>query len=65
MAAGVALPGASSKVEGALKRTTHVPAQGGRLVYGTDGLLHGVAFDPDRLDDYVKASPCHGAMHKI
>jgi two-component system, oxyanion-binding sensor len=63
--AGVALPGASSKVEGALQTPTHIPAQGGQLVLGPDGFFDGFKFDPDRLEDYVKASPFYDAMHKI
>jgi two-component system, oxyanion-binding sensor len=64
-AAGVAMPGASSKVEGALEKPTQVSAQGGKLVIGPDGFFDGIAFDPDKLDDYVKASPYYVAMHKI
>jgi two-component system, oxyanion-binding sensor len=63
--AGIAMPGASSKVEGALTAPTHVPAQGGDLVLGPDGFFDGVKFDPDRLADYVRASPFHGALHNI
>lgn len=63
--AGVALPGASSKVEGALQAPIHIPAQGGQLVLGPDGFFDGVAFDPDRLESYIEASPFYGAMHKI
>jgi two-component system, oxyanion-binding sensor len=63
--AGIAMPGGSSKVEGALTDSTHVPAQGGHLVLGPDGFFDGVKFDPDRLADYIKASPFHGALHNI
>lgn len=63
--AGVALPGASSKVEGALKVPTHIPALGGQLVLGPDGFFDGVAFDPDALENYVEASPFYGALHNI
>jgi two-component system, oxyanion-binding sensor len=62
---GVALPGASSKVEGALIKPAHVSAQGGKLVMGPDGFFDGVAFDPDRLDEYITASPFYGALHKF
>lgn len=61
--AGIAMPGASSKVEGALTEPTHVPAQGGHLILGPDGFFDGVKFDPDRLADYVSASPFHAAVH--
>lgn len=63
--AGIPLPGASSKVEGALNVATHIPAQGGQLVLGPDGFFDGVEFDPDRLKDYVEASPFYGALHNI
>jgi two-component system, oxyanion-binding sensor len=63
--AGVPLPGASSKVEGALVSATFVPALGGRLLLGPDGFFDGVAFDPDGLQDYVRSSAFYGAMHKI
>jgi two-component system, oxyanion-binding sensor len=63
--AGIAMPGASSKVEGALTVATHVPAQGGHLVLGPDGFFDGVKFDPDKLADYVSASPFYGALHNI
>jgi two-component system, oxyanion-binding sensor len=62
---GIALPGANLKIEGALQTQTYIPAQGGQLVLGPDGFFDGVAFDPDKLDDYVKASPFYAAMHKI
>ncbi len=63
--AGIALPGASSKVEGALLSPTHVPAQGGQLVLGPDGFFDGVAFDPDALQSYIEASPFYDALHKF
>ncbi len=63
--AGIAMPGASSKVEGALVEATHVPAQGGDLILGPDGFFDGVKFDPDTLADYVSASPFYGALHNI
>jgi two-component system, oxyanion-binding sensor len=62
--AGIPLPGASSKVEGALLRPTAVPAQGGPLMLGPDGFFDGVAFDPDALENYVANSAFYGAMHK-
>jgi two-component system, oxyanion-binding sensor len=63
--AGVALPGASAKVEGALQLPTHIPAQGGQLVLGPDGFFDGVQFDPDVLHEYIETSPFYGALHKF
>jgi two-component system, oxyanion-binding sensor len=60
---GVALPGASSKVEGDLTSPTHLPARGGSLLMGPDGFFDGVRFDPDHLDHYVASSP-FVALHK-
>jgi two-component system, oxyanion-binding sensor len=51
--AGVALPGGSSKVEGALGKSTHLPALGGKLMLGPDGFFDGKIFDPDQLSDYI------------
>ncbi len=62
---GVAMPGASSKVEGALSQAAHVPAHGGSLVLGPDGFFDGVKFDPDHLADYISSSPFYGAVHNI
>jgi two-component system, oxyanion-binding sensor len=59
----VALPGASSKVEGDLTVPTHLPAHGGKLLMGPDGFFDGVRFDPDRLDEYLDVSP-FAALHK-
>jgi two-component system, oxyanion-binding sensor len=61
---GIALPEANSKVEGALQEPTHIPARGGPLSLGPDGFFDGVSFDPDQIEDYVKASRFNGAMHK-
>lgn len=47
------VPGASSKIEGALTEPTEVGALGGRLTLGPDGFFDGTDFDPDRLDDYI------------
>jgi ABC-type nitrate/sulfonate/bicarbonate transport system substrate-binding protein len=52
---GVAMPDASSKIEGALKERTHLPAAEGQLVLGPDGFFDGVIFDPDRIEDYIAA----------
>lgn len=56
---GVAMPGASAKIEGALSERTHLPAARGQLVLGPDGFFDGVIFDPDRIEDYISA-----ALHK-
>lgn len=50
---GVALPGANSKVEGALDRPTPVGSAGASLVLGPDGFFDGTRFDPDSLDAYI------------
>lgn len=51
--AGVALPGGSLKVEGALAVPTLLPALGGKLTLGPDGFFDGKIFDPDRIEDYI------------
>ncbi|RWN19029.1 MAG: nitrate transporter [Mesorhizobium sp.] len=50
---GVALPGANSKVEGALQVATAVGATGAGLVLGPDGFFDGQIFDPDEVDAYI------------
>jgi two-component system, oxyanion-binding sensor len=50
---GVALPGASAKVEGALRTPTQVGAAGGGLILGPDGFFDGRIFDPDRIEEYL------------
>jgi two-component system, oxyanion-binding sensor len=50
---GVALPGGSSKVEGALRVPTVMPAQGGTLTMGPDGFFDGKIFDPDQIESYI------------
>jgi two-component system, oxyanion-binding sensor len=50
---GAALPGANSKVEGALKTATAVGALQGTLTLGPDGFFDGQIFDPDNLDAYI------------
>jgi NitT/TauT family transport system ATP-binding protein len=57
---GVALPGASSKIEGMLKQTTYVPATQGRLALGPDGFFDGIAFDPNDVERYALNSPFFG-----
>lgn len=51
---GVALPGANSKVEGALLTATPVGSAGASLVLGPDGFFDGAIFDPDHVSDYVQ-----------
>jgi NitT/TauT family transport system ATP-binding protein len=51
---GVALPGANSKVEGALKVATAVGATGAGLVLGPDGFFDGQIFDPDQIEAYIE-----------
>lgn len=47
------LPGASSKVEGALAAPTPVGAINGQLMLGPDGFFDGRIFDPDRIETYL------------
>jgi NitT/TauT family transport system ATP-binding protein len=51
---GVALPSASSKVEGALTSETPVGSSGA-LTLGPDGFFDGSRFDPDDVDAYIAA----------
>jgi ABC-type nitrate/sulfonate/bicarbonate transport system substrate-binding protein len=60
----VAMPGASSKIEGALIERTHLPAARGQLVLGPDGFFDGVIFDPDRIEDYIARLRIDTALHK-
>lgn len=48
------LPGASLKVEGALKAPTPVGASAGGLILGPDGFFDGQTFDPDRVGAYIE-----------
>ncbi len=50
---GAALPGANSKVEGALRVATGVGSVQGKLILGPDGFFDGQIFDPDKLDAYI------------
>src|SRR5690606_28441957 len=52
---GMPVPGASSKIEGALKESTEVGAVGGHLTLGPDGFFDGTNFDPEKLDAYIAA----------
>ena len=48
------LPGASLKVEGALKAPTPVGASAGGLILGPDGFFDGQTFDPDQVGAYIE-----------
>jgi ABC-type nitrate/sulfonate/bicarbonate transport system substrate-binding protein len=61
---GVAMPGASSKIEGGLTEPTHLPAARGQLVLGPDGFFDGVIFDPDRIEDYFARLTGSTGLHK-
>ncbi len=52
---GLAIPAASSKVEGALERPTPVGSVQGTLLLGPDGFFDGQIFDPDEIENYIKA----------
>jgi NitT/TauT family transport system ATP-binding protein len=52
---GAPLPGASSKLEGALDERTGVGSTQGRLVLGADRFFDGRTFDPDDLPGYLAA----------
>jgi two-component system, oxyanion-binding sensor len=60
---GVALPGASSKVEGALAGTTYMPASGGSIALGPDGFFDGISFDPAELSGYLALLAKNDALH--
>ncbi|MCT7666308.1 ABC transporter substrate-binding protein [Shinella kummerowiae] len=51
---GIAMPSASSKVEGALAVETPVGSSGA-LMLGPDGFFDGGRFDPDDVDAYIQA----------
>ena len=51
---GIAMPSASSKVEGALTAETPVGSSGA-LTLGPDGFFDGGRFDPDAVDAYIEA----------
>jgi NitT/TauT family transport system ATP-binding protein len=51
--AGVDLPGASEKVEGALAGETPVASRAGKLFLGPDRFFDGTVFDPKALEDYL------------
>ncbi len=54
---GAPLPGASSKLEGALRAPIGAGSTQGRLLLGADSFFDGRAFDPDHVADYLAALP--------
>ncbi|MEO0635263.1 MAG: CmpA/NrtA family ABC transporter substrate-binding protein [Pseudomonadota bacterium] len=58
-ATDVPVPTANAKVEGALQSSAHVGAKSGgqdsALLMGPDGFFDNRKFDPDRLEDYLRA----------
>jgi two-component system, oxyanion-binding sensor len=52
---GDLLPGASSKVEGSLDRTTAVTAQQGNMTLANNAFFDGRSFDPDNLEGYIRS----------
>ncbi|MEX2450324.1 MAG: nitrate transporter, partial [Rhodospirillales bacterium] len=53
---GIGMPNASLKVEGALTDSVGMPTTQGTLTLGPDGFFDGTRFDPDLLDDYIRAN---------
>ncbi|MGN6278846.1 MAG: ABC transporter substrate-binding protein [Sphingomonas sp.] len=51
------LPGASSKLEGAIADSIGAGSVQGRLMLGADRFFDGRAFDPDRIEDYLASLP--------
>jgi NitT/TauT family transport system ATP-binding protein len=51
------LPGASSKLEGAIVGDTGVGSTQGRLMLGVDRFFDGRTFDPERIEDYLAHLP--------
>jgi NitT/TauT family transport system ATP-binding protein len=51
------IPAANSKVEGALQVRAPFGSPSGQLELGPDRFFDGRQFDPDRLQDYISASP--------
>lgn len=47
------LPGASTKVEGAIKHPMGASSVSGRLILGPDRFFDGRLFDPDRAEEYL------------
>ena len=54
---GAPLPGASSKLEGALGEPIGAGSTQGRLMLGTDRFFDGRAFDPDDIPGYLATLP--------
>ncbi len=54
---GAVLPGASSKLEGALGAPIGAGSTQGRLMLGNDRFFDGRAFDPDDIPGYLAAMP--------
>lgn len=54
---GAPLPGASSKLEGALGEAIGAGSTQGRLMLGADGFFDGRAFDPDDIPGYLADLP--------
>lgn len=54
---GAVLPGASSKLEGALGKPIGAGSTQGRLMLGNDRFFDGRAFDPDDIPGYLAALP--------
>lgn len=54
---GAPLPGASSKLEGALAEPIGAGSTQGRLVLGSDRFFDGRAFDPDDIPGYLAGLP--------
>ena len=60
--AGVDLPGASEKVEGALDSETPVASRAGKLFLGPDRFFDGTVFDPNGLEAYLAAASPTGPV---
>ncbi|MEY4270553.1 MAG: hypothetical protein RLZZ58_1769 [Pseudomonadota bacterium] len=54
---GVAVPGASAKLEGGIAHPTGVGTAQGRLILGPDRFFDGRQFDPEQLDSYLQNMP--------
>jgi ABC-type nitrate/sulfonate/bicarbonate transport system substrate-binding protein len=54
---GVAVPGASAKLEGGIVHPTGVGTSQGRLILGPDRFFDDRRFDPDHLDSYLADMP--------
>jgi ABC-type nitrate/sulfonate/bicarbonate transport system substrate-binding protein len=54
---GIAVPGASAKLEGGIAYPTGVGTPQGRLILGPDRFFDGRSFDPDQLEFYLEEMP--------